>query len=341
MKKIRINMLSMADKVAGQGVASAYLELINLLKTKGKDEFEIEINKGIHNTDIIHIHTVEPRNYIKMKLAKVPTVCYVHFLPDTLDGSIKLPKLIFKIFKKYVINFYKSADYLVVVNPIFKKDMIKYGLDEKKINYIPNFVSKKEFYKLDSKQIKDIRKKYGYKDNDFIVFGAGQVQTRKGVEDFIEIAKKLPDIKFVWAGGFSFGAITDGYKKLEEEVKNPPKNLKFLGIVPRENMNELFNMCNLFFSPSYNELFPMTILEALSTDKPILLRDLELYEDILFKKYICGKNNKEFEELIIKFKNNNKFYNEQVKKSKEISKYYSEDNIYKLWKEFYKKIIDK
>ena len=32
MKKIRVNMLSMADSVDGQGVGSAYIELMKLLK---------------------------------------------------------------------------------------------------------------------------------------------------------------------------------------------------------------------------------------------------------------------------------------------------------------------
>ena len=158
MKKIRVNMLSMADSVDGQGVGSAYLELMKLLKEDGKDKFEIQLNANIKNCDIIHSHTVEPRNYIKMKRAKVPTVAYVHFLPDTLDGSIKLPKFAFKIFKKYVISFYKNADHLVVVNPIFKKDMVRVGLDENKITYIPNFVSKEKFYKMNDKDRKKARK---------------------------------------------------------------------------------------------------------------------------------------------------------------------------------------
>ena len=97
MDKIRVNMLSMADSVDGQGVGSAYLELIKLLKEDGKDKFEIQINENIKNCDIIHAHTIEPRNYFKMKRSKVPTVSYVHFLPDTLDGSIKIPKFAFKI----------------------------------------------------------------------------------------------------------------------------------------------------------------------------------------------------------------------------------------------------
>ncbi len=338
-KKIRVNMLSMADSVDGQGVGSAYLELIKLLKEDGKDDFEIQLNKGIKNCDIIHAHTFEPRNYIKLKMAKVPTVSYVHCLPEHFDGSIKLPKLAFKIFKKYVINFYKNADHLVVVNPMFKKDMIKAGLDEDKITYIPNFVSKEKFYKKSASEIKKIRQKYDLNEDDFVVLGAGQVQNRKGVVDFVEVAKMLPDIKFIWAGGFSFGAITDGHKKLEQIMKNPPKNVKFLGIIPRDDMNDLFNAGDLLFVPSYNELFPMTILEACSTDTPILLRNLELYEDILFKKYLCADNNKEFAKLIKLYKDNKKVYNEQVENAKYISNFYSKGNIYKMWKEFYTSIL--
>ena len=341
MKKIRVNMLSMADSVDGQGVGSAYLELMKLLKEDGKDKFDIQLNKSIKNCDIIHSHTVEPRNYFKMKFAKVPTVAYVHFLPDTLDGSIKLPKFAFKIFKKYVISFYKSADHLVVVNPIFKKDMVKAGLDENKITYIPNFVSKEKFYKMNDKDRKKARKEFNLKDDEFVVLGAGQVQNRKGVLDFVKVAEKLPDITFVWAGGFSFGAITDGHKELEKIMKNPPKNVKFIGIIPREKMNDLFNVSDLLFVPSYNELFPMTILEACSTETPLLLRDLELYEDILFKKYLKANDNENFAKLITKLKTDKKTYKEAVDNSKYISNFYTKDHVYEMWDEFYTSILKK
>lgn len=338
MDKIVVNMLSMADSVDGQGVGSAYLELMKLLKEDGKDDFEIQLNKGVKKCDIVHAHTVEPRNYFKLKFSKKPTVAYVHFLPETLDGSIKLPKLFFKIFKKYVIKFYKKADHLVVVNPIFKKDMIKAGLDETKIEYIPNFVSKEQFYKKTDDEILEIRKKYGFDKDDFIVLGAGQVQNRKGVLDFASVARKLPDIKFIWAGGFSFGAITDGHTELKKLMENPPSNLKFLGIVPRNEMNDIFNLSNLLFVPSYNELFPMTILEACSTQTPILLRNLELYEDILFNKYMSASNNDDFKKSILDIKNNKDVLKKQIENVNYISNFYSKDNIYKLWKEFYSRV---
>ena len=338
MKKIKINMLSKADSVEGQGVGSAYLEQVGLLKEGASDVFDIVINDK-NDADIVHVHSINPNFYFKMKNTKGVSVCYVHFLPHTLDGSIKLPKPIFNIFKKYVIKFYNNADHLVVVNPIFIKDLEKYNIKREKITYIPNYVSKDNFYKKSKKEKDTIRSELGISKNSFVVLGVGQIQTRKGVLDFVSVAKSLPDITFVWCGGFSFGKITDGYDELKQIYENPPSNLKFLGIVPRDKMNDMFNMADLLFMPSYNELFPMAILEAVNIGIPLLLRDLDLYEDILFKKYLSGNNNDEFVLCIKKLSSDLKFYQKYSKLSDEISDYYSKENILKIWIKFYQDIL--
>lgn len=331
-------MLSMATTVEGQGVGSAYMELLSLIKEYGKDDFEVYENKGI-NYDVLHSQTVEPRNYLKFLFTKGTTVAHVHFLPETLDGSVKLPGFAQAGYKKYVMSFYKRADHLVVVNPSFIKEMIKAGLDKEKITYIPNFVSKKKFYNQSSEKKKQTREKYSIDDNAFVVLAAGQIQTRKGVSDFIKVAEMLPDVSFVWAGGFSFGVITDGYQELKKIVENPPENVKFTGIVSRDEMNNLFNAADVYFSPSYNELFPMTILEAASTETPILLRNLDLYKDILDGKYLYGDDNETFKDHIENLKNDKNIYALQIEKSKEISFEYSEENVYNIWKEYYTKIV--
>jgi len=339
MKKIVINMLSGADKVDGQGVGSAYLEQVALVKSSSK--FKVLINSK-EQANIIHAHTIESKNYLKMKKNKNGVnVAYVHFLPTTLDGSIKLPKFAFNIFKKYVVKFYNTADHLVVVNPTFIDELVSVGIPREKVNYIPNYVSKEKFYKYTTREKNKIREKYGLKKDDFVVLGAGQVQTRKGVKDFIECAKKCPKIQFVWCGGFSFGKITDGYNELKEIMENPPKNVKFLGIIPREEMNDMYNICDVLFVPSYNELFPMTILEAINSDTPLLLRDLKLYEDILFGKYLKGKNNREFVKLLKELKDDTKLYKKYAKNSKEISKFYSKEHVLEMWEEFYTGIVKK
>lgn len=337
MNKIKVNMLSMASKVDGQGVGSAYLEQVELVKSSKK--FEVLIN-SLKNADIIHCHTIEPQNYFRMKTNKGVNVAYCHFLPETLDGSINLPKQIFKLFKKYVVDFYKQADYLVVVNPIFIDDLVKHGLKKEKIKYIPNYVSKDQFFKKNKKEILKIRKKYNISDDKFVVLGVGQVQTRKGVLDFVEVAKKLPDIDFIWCGGFSFGAITDGYEELKKVYENPPKNVKFLGIIPRDEMNDIYNMADVLFMPSYNELFPMSILEAVNSEKPLLLRDLDLYHNILFDKYVSGKNNRDFVREIKNLRDDKVMYKSECQHSKEINEFYSKENVLKIWEDFYTNIVE-
>ena len=339
--KLNIRMLSNATSVDGQGVGSAYLEQVALVSEQ-TDLFNVFENKIPLKTkiQINHIHTVMPNFYLKMT-RNVRNVIYVHFLPTTLDGSIKLSKFVFDIFKKYVVSMYKKADEVVVVNPVFIQPLVKLGLKQENITYIPNYVSKDQFYKLDKETNLKTREQYGIDKDSFVVLGCGQIQTRKGVKDFVEVAKKNPEIQFVWAGGFSFGKITDGYKELKEIVDNPPANVHFIGLIERKKMNEVFNMCDILFMPSFTELFPMAILEAVNSEKPLVLRDVDLYENILFKKYEKASDVDGFSKVINDLKNNADLYLKASANSKFISEYYSKENVAQLWREYYPRIYKK
>ena len=40
---------------------------------------------------------------------------------------------------------------------------------------------------------------------------------------FAKLAEANPDIQFIWAGGFSFGKMTEGYAHFKKLIDNPPK----------------------------------------------------------------------------------------------------------------------
>lgn len=334
-----INMLSSANKVAAQGVLSAYIEQVNLVKNGLNNIYEVRIN-SLKLCDIMHYHTIDFKFFLSIPFAKLrgTTVAYVHFVPETLDESIKLPKILKKIFYKYVIWFYKSVDNLVVVNPYFIEVLKKYKIDESKITYIPNYVSEENFYEYKQDKIDEIKKQLNIPLDKFVVLGVGQVQTRKGILDFVEVAKHLPNVQFVWAGGFSFGSITDGYKELKKVMENPPDNVNFIGIVSREKMNSIYNIADLMFLPSYNELFPMSILESMALRKPVLLRDLEIYHSILFNYYLKGNNISEFVETISKINDDKKQYEICRESSRKCHEFYSKKYVLKMWKSFYDNI---
>lgn len=335
-----INMLSRADSVKGQGVGSAYLEQVALVKEELSDQYKIKINSFAMG-DITHYHSINPEFFLTIPRArrKGVAVGYVHFIPETLEDSIKLPWFAKKVFYWYVMKFYKSMDLLVTVNPWFIQKLAEYGINPKRVTYIPNYVSSRQFFPIVNRSKAALRKQYGLAEDKFTVLGVGQLQLRKGILDFIEIAKKMPEIQFVWAGGFSFGVITDGYEEIKKIKEHPPKNVTFLGIVDREKMNEVYNLADVMFLPSYNELFPMTVLEAMSCNVPMLLRDLDLYEDILFDFYLKADDNKDFMTLLNRLHTDEGFYQSAVDMSKRGKAFYSRENVAKLWDRFYKRAL--
>ncbi len=268
-------------------------------------------------------------------------IMYVHFVPSKNDGSLKLPKLFNKLFNRYVEKTYRKADEIIVVNPSFISELEKIRIPREKITYIPNFVDHEKFKPLKNDEIVKLKQKYGVPIDRFIVLGCGQIQTRKGFDDFVEVARQNPDMTFIWAGGFSFGKITDGYKKYKKLLENLPQNMIHLSIIDREYMNEVFNICDVLFMPSFIELFPMTILEACNVYKPFLVRDLDLYKPILFQRYCCGKSVEEFNNELNKLKNDITYYYENVENSKFISNFYNKDILKKTWKDYYLRVFDK
>ena len=332
-------MLSKAESVKGQGVGSAYREQISLIQELN-DTFAMEINGKGNDFDIFHIHS--PNLRFKLRMSKKHlNIVHVHFVPSKNDGSLRLPKLSNHIFNKYVERLYRKADELVVVNPCFVQDLEKLKIPRENITYIPNYVDKKNFYPLPEDRIESIKEEYGLPKDKFLVLGCGQIQTRKGFEDFVQVARENPDLEFIWAGGFSFGRLMHGYKKNKELLKELPQNMHHLGIIDRDKMNGIFNICDVLFMPSYMELFPMTILEICNIHKPFLVRNLELYRPILFSKYCVGNNIEEFGLELQKLKNDITYYNKQCENSKFISEFYNKDTLLKTWKEYYLRVFDK
>ena len=336
--KLRINMLSTAESVKGQGVGSAFREQVNLVSSLN-DDFSVEINSKSSNFDIYHIHTVNFRYRIRMN-KKHLNIVYVHFVPSKNQGSIKLPRFATWIFDKYVEGFYKHADELVVVNPSFISDLEKLKIPRERITYIPNYVDKEYFYPIERDTISTLKKKYNLPLDKFIVLGCGQIQTRKGFDDFVQTAIENPNLFFVWVGGFSFGKITHGYKKYRKMLENLPQNMVHLPIIDRKYMNELFNCCDVLFMPSFIELFPMTILEICNIGKPILLRDLDLYKPILFMRYCRGNSALDFGKELNKLKDDTTYYESRCADSKFISDFYNKDILKKTWKDYYQRVYE-
>jgi 1,2-diacylglycerol-3-alpha-glucose alpha-1,2-galactosyltransferase len=342
-----IKMKSSAHKISGQGVASCYEEQVRLVRDGLRGKFDVRAENcgslpAARPADINHYHTVDP-HYFLQNLAfgnRSVSVGYVHFLPETVDDSLRIPAPFRQIFYKYLIAFYKSMDYLVVVNPVFIRKLESYGIDPARVRYIPNYVSCAGFAPLPPEETAWLKDRLGLSRDGFAVLGAGQLQRRKGIADFVEVARAMPDVQFIWAGGFSFGKMSSGYGEINAIFSRLPDNIRFLGIVGRDEMNALYNACDLLFLPSYSELFPMTVLEAMCCEKPLLLRDIEAYPPILHDCYLKGGTIGEFVSRIRALKGNDAEYARWQANSRRTLGLYGKERILKLWDAFYSDILE-
>ena len=92
-------------------------------------------------------------------------------------------------------------------------------------------------------------------------------------------------------------------------------------------MKELYALADLFLLPSYNELFPMTILEAASCEAPIMLRDLDLYKVILEGNYRPTTGVEEMKQAIMEYREHPEALKGLKEKAKAISREYSEEHL--------------
>jgi len=234
---------------------------------------------------------------------------------------------------------YNLSDKILAVSEETKQELINdLGINEEKIQIFRNFVRKDMFFtNPDSKNKlkKELRDKYGYSQDDFIVIGSGQIQPRKGVQDFYEIAKKNKDMKFIWVGGMPFKNATEGYEKMNKILKNSPNNLKFTGTINREYMIDYYRLADVFFLPSIHETFGLVVIEAAGSGLPIILRNLEVYKKIFSPHYLAGNNNEDFGNILNNLKNDKNLYNSYKDESYELFSKYDDEMAFKKIEKIY------
>lgn len=259
----------------------------------------VEVTENSEDSyDVVHINTIFPSDYRMAKRAKKEgkkVVYHAHSTKEDFQNSFTGSNLIAPLFKKWIMKCYRLGD--IILTPTeYSKTLLKgYGI-ENPVYAISNGVDTSLF----SKNIlarEDFRKKYGLRQDDKVIMSVGLYFERKGILDFVELAEQMPEYKFIW---FGYTPDIQIPSKVRRAVHKSLPNLIFAGYVPKEELINAYSSCDLFFFPSYEETEGIVVLEALSSEIPVLLRDIPVYENWLEnrKDVYKGKTNKEFSSLI-------------------------------------------
>ncbi|PIU76896.1 glycosyltransferase family 1 protein [bacterium CG06_land_8_20_14_3_00_33_50] len=335
IQNLKVNLVSETTfTVQGHGVHTAFVEMREALQRAGARVFVNSKEK----CEIMHIHTIGPYSLFKCLFFKGKKIITAHVVPNSFLGSLIFAKLWHPLAKLYLRYFYNKADAIQAVSPQVAKELKEIGV-KKEIFFIPNGVNLQKFKKNENDR-KKIRNKLGIKENDFVVLDAGQIQPRKGIETFINTAKELPDVKFIWIGGIPFKRFAADYSKMQKVQQNAPSNILFTGTIPFEDVIPYYSAADILFFPSYQENFPFTVIEAAASNLPLLLRDLDIYPPIYEENYIKGTD-ENFKSLILKLRDDKELYDEYAEKAYNVAKKYEISILTQELIDIYKRILEK
>jgi glycosyltransferase involved in cell wall biosynthesis len=127
--------------------------------------------------------------------------------------------------------------------------------------------------------VDELRHKFDISKSDKVIVGAGYVQTRKGVDLFIETAYKIKKqsrnkCKFIWVGG-GFDPDWDIACSvwLQSQLDEYGLQEDFHFLSHQKSLDDVFSLADVYLLTSRLDPFPNVVIDALQADLPVVCFD--------------------------------------------------------------------
>lgn len=254
--------------------------------------------------DILHINFYGPKSYLFAKKAKKmgkKIIYHAHSTEEDFRNSFIGSNLVSSQFKQWLIMCYSLGDRILTPTPYSKKLLESYGI-EIPITAISNGVDV-NFFKHNDKLGYEFRKKFNFKKNEKVIMAVGLYIERKGILDFVELARRLPEYKFIW---FGHSPLAASPLKIRQAVNTKLDNLFFPGYVEPDILKGAYSGADLYLFPTLEETEGIPILEACSAKIKTIIRDIPVFDEWLIDgiNVYKAKDIDDFEVKIKKVLNN-------------------------------------
>jgi len=256
--------------------------------------------KAETDCDVVQFNTIFPDSYIMSKIAKrqgKKVVYYGHSTMEDFQNSFIGSNLLAPLFKKWITKCYENGDVIITPTEYSKKILESYGIKKTIVN-LTNGIDIQN-YKKSKMGSARFREKYNLSDDEKVIISVGHFIERKGILDFIELAKRFPEYTFIWFGYTNPNLIP---KNIQTAIKTKLPNLIFAGYVDKNELKDAYSGSDLFLFLTQEETEGIVVLEAMAMELPLLIRDIPIYEKWLPDKEAAykGKCLEEFEDLLPK-----------------------------------------
>ena len=260
------------EAIKTSGIGRALSHQIRALQSQG---IEYTLNPK-DDFDIAHINTLWAKSGAVLKRCKrkgIPVIVHGHSTFEDFRKSFKAWQLVAPFYNSRIRRMYSRADLVITPTPYSKRLIEGYGFVKKVID-ISNGIDLQEYAEnLDAQ--KAFREKFGIKEGEKFVMGVGFPFERKGIQDFFEVARSFPDVKFIWFGALQ-KILTN--HKVKVWVKNRPANAIMAGYCKGDLIHGAYQQAACLFFPSLEETEGIVVLEALASHCPLVVRNIGVYE---------------------------------------------------------------
>lgn len=342
MKKLTVNIVSESDvTVQGHGVHTAYDEMASALEKRD----DIKVIRGefgrLVDCDVVHFHTIGNRTWRKLNQQGPKKVVTAHIVPASFIGSIILAKYWAPLARRYMHWYYNRADKVLAVSGMVARTLHdELHIPKEKIETFYNTVEMAKYAPGKSGR-SHARKKLDIADDTFVVLGNGQVQPRKRLDVFVEMARALPDVQFIWVGGIPFKQLGADHNAMASLMAHTPPNMMITGVIPHDDVITYLHAADVFCLPAEQENHPMCVLEAAGAQLPIVLRDLPEYDDTFKDDAIRCRTNDEFIKAVARLQNSPEFYKNQQKITEKIAERFDSIVAAQRYVDLYHSLIQK
>lgn len=248
--------------------------------------------------DIVHINTIDfgARAMANRALKDGKRVVYhAHSTEEDFRNSFIFSNTLSPLFKKHIISSYELGHYILTPTPYSKSILEGYGIT-KPIYAVSNGIDLERFKANPEKELK-FREYFNLDENQKIIVSVGLYFERKGLPDFMDVARLMPEYTFIWFGHTPLASVTS---TIREAIKDKPDNVILPGYISGDIIEGAYTSANAFFFPSYEETEGIVVLEALASKCQVIVRDIGVYDPWLVDSLNCYKGNSvgEFAALI-------------------------------------------
>lgn len=281
-------------RIGKSGLGKAVKHQIKALED---NNVEYTLDSKCKDYDIVHINFYGLKSYRLAKKAKKmgkKVIYHAHSTEEDFKNSFIFSNQLAPLFKWWISKCYRLGDHIITPTEYSKSLLEKYNLG-RPITAISNGIDMK-FFEHNEQAGKKFRKDFGYNDSDKVIMALGLYLERKGILDFVEMAKRMPEYKFIW---FGYSPLTFSPKKIRKAVNTKLDNLYFAGYQEPEIIRAAYSGCDVYVFPTLEETEGIPILEALTEKANTVIHDIPIFDFLEDGKDVYkAKNLDEYEEKI-------------------------------------------